>query len=117
MANLADELPDTIYIPLGRRGFQPINIKACIRCSMENKFVLEFLEKKINIEESDESKKEIIDYKVKCRNCNAIYYIRMIKIKKIVEEEGEKKEILVVTNFNILDEKGNDEGWLGTLYE
>ncbi|MHA1232455.1 MAG: hypothetical protein ACTSPQ_17630, partial [Candidatus Helarchaeota archaeon] len=99
MSELSKELPDQIFIPLGRKGFHPINIKACIRCSMQQKFVLEFIEKiEHPIEENEGAKKKVADYKVKCKNCNAVYYIRMIKIVRIIDGNEEP----MVTNFNIL---------------
>ncbi|MHA1270192.1 MAG: hypothetical protein ACTSPY_10435 [Candidatus Helarchaeota archaeon] len=114
MTDLLNELPDTIFVPLGRRGFHPINLKSCIKCSTENIFVLEFLEKiEYPAEEIENSKKEMTDYKVKCRNCGTIYYIRKIEFKRVVNGNEER----LITNFNIIDKNGNDEGWLGSVYE
>jgi len=113
LTNLSNELPDKIYVPLGRRGFHPINLKACVRCFNAERFVLNFIEKKeYPAEIIDNAKKEIIDYKVQCKNCNAIYFIRMTLFKNI----DENKEEQIIANFNILDENGNDEGWLGSTY-
>lgn len=114
MSDLSRELPDTIFVPLGRKGFHPINIKKCIKCSAEDRFVLDFMEKiEHPVEKTENGKKETTDYKIQCKSCNAIYYIRMTQIKRI---KGEKEERML-TNFNILNEKGEDEGYLGTVYE
>ena len=114
MTDLSKEIPDRIFVPLGRKGFHPIYLKACIKCGEKDRFVLDFLEKKEHpIETAGNSKKVVIDYKVQCKNCDKIYYIRMIMLSNIIDG----KEKRMVTNFNILDENGNDEGWLGTCYE
>lgn len=114
MPDLSRELPNEIFIPLGRKGFHPINLKACIKCSNAERFVLDFYEKVEHpLEETDTTKKEITDYKVKCKNCGAEYQIRMIQLKRIVD--GKEERMLI--NFNILDKDGNDEGWLGSLYK
>jgi len=108
-----EELPDRIFVILGKRGLHPINLKACVKCLNSEPFVLGFIEKKGPlIETMEHTRKETTDYKVRCKNCNTAYIIRQVKLVQIETDE----EIPIVITFNILDENGNDEGWLGSVY-
>ena len=105
-----DEIPNQITVPLGRRGFDPINPKICAKCGNSNPNALKLLEKipreKITHEEGF---KEIIDYKIQCLQCKQIFFIRL---QHIIHKTAEKEK-RVTTMVNILDEKLNDLGWLG----
>jgi hypothetical protein len=109
-----DELPDTVYIPLGRRGMESASLKECSRCSAEN---LLLLSKSLTTEEiapetstKDElsEKKEIIDYMVQCQECQHQFIIRLKRLSL-----GEKP---VQTFVFVLNKSGNSEQWLGNLF-
>ncbi len=102
------EIPDRIFVSLGRRGFDPVNPKQCSRCG--NVANLKLLEK---VEQEDikheEGRKQTVEYKIQCMHCGNVFFIRLQHVLQKVEG-GEKR---VTTMVNILDEGGNDLGWLG----
>ena len=109
-----DELPDTVYIPLGRRGMEPAPLKACSLCSAEN---LTLIHKVITTEAITEEtpnkdalpeKKEIIDYTVRCQECQHQFIIRLTRLCL-----GEKP---VQTFVFVLNKPGDPEQWLGNLF-
>lgn len=108
-----DELPDTVYVPLGRRGMEPVPLKICPDCSKEN---LTLIQKKITRaaakqdvtrEEMSLAEKEIVDYKVRCQKCGNQFIIRLMRLYF--------KEEPVQTLVSILSKEGEPELWLGTL--
>ncbi|TFG04394.1 MAG: hypothetical protein EU536_04740 [Promethearchaeota archaeon] len=103
------EIPDKIFVSLGRRGFDPVTAKQCPKCGN----MAAGLELKEKIEHADieheEGFKKTVDYQVHCRNCDAIFYIRLQHVFQKVSS-GDKR---VTTMVNILDEAQNDIGWLG----
>jgi len=109
-----DELPDTVYIPLGRRGMESAPLKACSLCSAEN---LALIHKTIKAEaikedtpnaDASPEKKEIIDYSVRCQECQHQFIIRLTKLYL-----GEKP---VQTFVFVLNKPGDPEQWLGNLF-
>ena len=105
-----DEIPDKIFVSLGRRGFDPVNPKQCSKCGNMGVGVLKLLEK-IEHEEvrHEQGIKRTVDYKVQCGSCGNIFYIRLRHVFQLVDE-AEKR---ITTVVNILDENMNDIGWLG----
>ena len=105
-----NEIPNQIYVSLGRRGFDPIKLKYCHVCNNPTITDLELLEKKVE-EERVEGKNSvlIINYKIKDKKCGGIFYIQLNHV--YTEEEGEKKRI--TTKVHILNDKKEDMGWLG----
>ena len=105
-----EEIPDRIFVSLGRRGFDPVNPKQCPKCGNNAPHGLKLLEK-IEHEEvkHEEGRKRIVDYKIQCLACDSTFYIRLQNVFQVVE--GEQKRI--TTMVNILDENQNDLGWLG----
>ena len=103
-----EEIPDKIFVSLGRRGFDPVNPKQCSKCG--NPINLKLLEK-IEHEEvkHKEGIKRTLDYKIQCLNCDNIFFIRLQHVFQ--RTNGEEKRITTVVN--ILDEQMNDLGWLG----
>jgi len=104
-----EDLPDQIYAPLGTRGLQPIKLKQCFRCSNQNIEELEVIEKKIEVVHGRDQ--EIADYKIICKKCSSTFSIRLRNL--YVVEKGQKSRS--ITFVSILDEKGRDEGWLGSF--
>ncbi|MFQ6125035.1 MAG: hypothetical protein ACE5R6_10600 [Candidatus Heimdallarchaeota archaeon] len=108
-----DELPDTVYVPLGRRGMESVPLKICSDCSKEN---LTLIQKKITrtaakqgIPRKDMSlaEREIVDYKVRCQECGNQFIIRLTRLYF--------KEEPVQTIVSIQSKVGKPELWLGTL--
>ncbi|MFQ5822091.1 MAG: hypothetical protein ACE5I5_19060 [Candidatus Heimdallarchaeota archaeon] len=108
-----DELPDTVYVPLGRRGMEPVPLKICPDCSKEN---LMLIQKKISRsaatqdvprEDTFLTEKEIIDYKVLCQECGNQFIIRLTRLYF--------KEEPVQTLVSTQSKEGEPELWLGTL--
>jgi hypothetical protein len=105
-----EEIPDKIFVSLGRRGFDPVNPKQCSRCGNNAPTGLKLLEKithpRVNHEEGF---KETLDYKIQCLQCGNIFYIRLQHVIQLVS--GTEKRVTTVVN--ILDENQDDLGWLG----
>ncbi|MFX0133545.1 MAG: hypothetical protein ACFFDN_07875 [Candidatus Hodarchaeota archaeon] len=105
-----DEIPNQITVSLGRRGFDPIHPKQCLKCGNPNQSRLKLLEK---IEQDkvthEKGEKRTIDYKIQCLNCQDIFYIRLQHLIHYQDDEEKR----VTTKVNILDENKNDLGWLG----
>lgn len=105
-----DEIPDTVFVSLGSRGFHPVHPKQCGKCGNENPLGLELLEREETERiEHEEGYKVTVDYKIQCRFCNNIFYVRLQHLYQW-KDEGDKR---VTTFVNILDENKNDIGWLG----
>jgi transcription elongation factor Elf1 len=108
-----DELPDTVYAPLGTRGMQPLNLKECPRCGNNAVEKLQLLSKKKGPRENAETGSESWDtssdeYEIKCGNCG---YNFRIKCQNVFGGAGGKER--VVTFVHILTEDGENEGWIG----
>ncbi len=105
-----DEIPNRIFVSLGRRGFDPVNPKQCSKCGNPNPAGLTLLER-IEHEEvkHEEGVKRTVDYKIGCQICGNIFFVRLQHVIQFVEG----KEKRVTTMVNILDENGEDLGWLG----
>ncbi|MHA1263922.1 MAG: hypothetical protein ACTSRS_01685 [Candidatus Helarchaeota archaeon] len=103
------EIPDKIFVSLGRRGFDPVNPKQCPKCGTQG-MGLELIEK-IEREEVtiERGSKKTVDYKIHCKNCGTIFYIRLQHVFQ--GREDAKKRVTTLVNF--LDEQLNDLGWLG----
>jgi len=100
-----DELPDEVFVPLGRRGMEAIPLKECTyACDGDE---LELLDVTKEPEEITGHSVEIVveDWFVKCKKCDRPFTIRC----KNRYVDGERIDTLV----NLLDDKGNDLGWLG----
>jgi hypothetical protein len=107
-----DEIPNKIYVSLGRRGFDPIRLKYCHVCKNPTVQDLELLEKKIVSEKAEgDNVVQEITYKIKDKRCGGIFYIKFSHMFKTIEGKKER----VTTVVNILDDKENDLGWLGNF--
>ncbi len=101
-----DNLPDDVFVALGRRGMEPVPLKECTyECDGKELDLLRYISnldslKKKGMEELEE------DYVVKCSKCNREFTIRCLS--RLVD--GERMD----TRVNILDDKGKDLGWLGS---
>lgn len=100
-----DELPDQVYVALGRRGMEPLALKECTyECDGQELTLIE--PPKINEVPTKGDVEIEEDWIVECAKCNRQFTIRC----KIHYLDGERLE----TKVNLIDDKGIDLGWLGT---
>ena len=100
-----DELPEQVFVALGRRGMEALILKECTYdCDgqelnlIQPPKVKEIPSKGIfEIEE---------DWLVECAKCSRQFIIRC----KIRYLDGERLD----TKVNLIDDNGNDLGWLGS---
>ncbi len=101
-----DELPDDVFVALGRRGMEPIPLKECTyECDSTDLELIEVTSsperiKKEGIEELNEM------WKVKCSACAREFIIQCV----IRYVDGERIDTMV----NIIDDQGKNLGWLGS---
>ncbi|MHA1144242.1 MAG: hypothetical protein ACTSRW_05850 [Candidatus Helarchaeota archaeon] len=105
-----EELPDKVFVPLGRRGFDPIPLKYCHVCKNRSACI-KIVGKESSEKQEGNSILEEIDYKATCDSCGETFYFRVRKIYDVID--GEKR--LITATINILDDKKNDLGWLGNF--
>jgi hypothetical protein len=106
-----EEIPDTVYVALGSRGFHPVHPKQCAKCGNDTPTGFELLQKREqNKVEYQDGYNQIIDYKIQCRACNNIFYVRLQHFFQ--QREGVEERL--TTQVNILDAEQNDLGWLGS---
>ncbi len=101
-----DELPDAVFVALGRRGMEAITLKECAyECDSNDLVLVNMIAtpkeiKKKGIEEVVE------DWVVRCSNCEREFTIRCLSRFA----DGEHMD----TKVNIIDDQGKDLGWLGS---
>ncbi len=100
-------MPSKAYVPLGRRGMEPISIKECLKCGAGGE--VEVIGFSSNDETSGENILETLDYTVKCSKCNEVYIIR---IRSMYLENKREENRLVSTVFVV---ENGEEYWLGVL--
>ena len=99
------ELPDRVYVALGRRGMEPLPLKECTYDCDGKELKLIKPPDNQKIPEKGNVKVDE-DWLVECEKCNRQFTIRC----KIHYLDGEKLETMV----NIIDDSGKDLGWLGS---
>ncbi len=108
-----NELPDTVYVPLGRRGMEPVPLKICSDCSKENLTLIQKKITKVPVKQDvssvdiSQTEKEIVDYKVRCQECGHQFIIRLTHLYF--------KKKPVQTLVSTQSKEGEPELWLGTL--
>ncbi|MGY5873129.1 MAG: hypothetical protein RTV72_12840 [Candidatus Thorarchaeota archaeon] len=101
-----NELPDQVFVALGRRGMEPLPLKECTyECSGEELQLLGVTQNKKGpankgIDEITE------DWLVECTKCHRQFTIRCI----VRYADGER----IDTRVDILDDTGKNLGWLGS---
>lgn len=105
-----NEIPDKVFVPLGRRGFDPVSVKRCHICN-KTSVMLTLLEKEDSEKQEGNTILEEIDYKIKCDSCNGIFYIRIQTLFDMVDEKKRR----ITSKVNILNDKKEDLGWLGAF--
>lgn len=102
-----DDLPDVVFVALGRRGMEPVPLKECTyACDGDELSLIEMTREPLETK-GQSLETAVEDWFVECKKCNRRFTIRC-KIRYI---DGERIDTMV----SILDEKGNDLGWLGSF--
>ncbi|TXT56032.1 MAG: hypothetical protein BAJATHORv1_30416 [Candidatus Thorarchaeota archaeon] len=101
-----DELPEEVFVALGRRGMEGIPLKECAYECKDGE--IELVKKTSTLAEikGKGEEKIIEDYLVKCSNCNREFTIHC----ESRYFDGERFD----TKVNIIDQTGKDLGWLGS---
>lgn len=102
-----DELPDQVFVALGRRGMEGIPLKECTyeECNASDLELISVQTDPAQIS-GDGQETQIEDWEVKCPDCDRKFTIRL----KTRFFDGERMD----TMTNIIDDEGNDLGWLGS---
>jgi len=100
-----DELPDRVFVALGRRGMEPLILKECTYdCDGQE---LNLIKPPRNQEISSKGNMEVEeDWLVECAKCHRQFTIRC----KVHYLDGER----IDTRVHLIDDKGKDLGWLGS---
>ena len=100
-----DELPDQVFVALGRRGMEPLLLKECTYdCDGQE---LKLIEPPKDQEIPTKGDLEVNeDWLVECEKCNRQFTIRC----RVHYLDGERLE----TRVNLIDDNGKDLGWLGS---
>ena len=100
-----DELPDVVFVPLGRRGMEGIPLKKCTYACDGKELTL--IDVKTDPPEITGRGLEPVveEWLVECNKCKRQFTIRC----KIRYVDGKRWDTMV----SILDDHGNDLGWLG----
>jgi len=101
-----DELPDQVYVALGRRGMEPIPLKECTyNCDGKDLRLLSFSQNKQKPAETGVD--EVVeDWRVECTKCKRSFIIRCF----VRYADGER----IDTRVDIIDDKGKNLGWIGS---
>ena len=100
-----DELPDQVFVALGRRGMEPLVLKECTYECDGQELIL--IEPPKNEEISGKGNLEIDeDWLVECTKCKRQFTIRC----RVRYLDGER----IDTRVNLIDDEGKDLGWLGS---
>ena len=100
-----DELPDRVYVALGRRGMEPLPLKECTyECDGQELTLIEppknqKIPSKRNLEVDE-------DWLVECSKCKRQFTISC----RVHYLDSERIE----TRVNLIDDNGKDLGWLGS---
>ncbi|MFW9908363.1 MAG: hypothetical protein ACFFEF_07290 [Candidatus Thorarchaeota archaeon] len=101
-----DELPDQVFVALGRRGMEGIPLKECTySCGGTELSLIEVSSSPENISGSG-TETVVEDWRVKCSKCEKPFTIRC----RIRYHDRERMDTMV----NIIDDNGKDLGWLGS---
>jgi hypothetical protein len=101
-----DDLPDQVFVALGRRGMEGISLKECTyACDGKELTLIEMNREPEKITGMD-IENVVENWTVECSKCKKPFTIRC----KIRYVNGERMDTMV----NLLDDEGNDLGWLGS---
>ncbi|NHJ12949.1 MAG: hypothetical protein EAX95_04695 [Candidatus Thorarchaeota archaeon] len=106
-AYVMDDLPDEVFVALGRRGMEGIPLKECTYDCDGKELALLKVDKKPQEITGGGQETALEDWQVQCMKCQRTFTIRC----KIRYFDGKRFDTMV----SILDDKGNDLGWLGSF--
>ena len=101
-----NELPDRVFVALGRRGMEPLALKECTYKYDGDELNL------LDVKQSKEKPSEkgidemTVDWLVECKKCHKQFTIHCINRYA----DGER----IDTRVEIIDDTGNNLGWLGS---
>lgn len=101
-----DDLPDEVFVALGRRGMEGIPLKECTYACTGKELKLVKMERSPETIKGRGLEPVVEDWLVECDKCKRPFTIRA----KTRYVDGERIDTMV----NLLDDKGNDLGWLGS---
>jgi hypothetical protein len=101
-----DDLPDQVFVALGRRGMEGIPLKQCTyACDSDELELIQVVKDPPSI--TGVSLEVVIeDWLVRCLKCERNLTIR----QKVRYVDGERMDTIV----SILDDHGKDLGWIGS---
>ncbi len=101
-----DELPDKVFVALGRRGMEGIPLKECTyECDGKELRLLKFSKNRESLRR--EGIEEVVeDWLVECTKCGRPFTIRCY----VRYADGER----IDTRVDIIDDTGKNLGWLGS---
>ena len=102
-----DDLPDVVFVALGRRGMEPVPLKECTYACDGNELSLIQMTREPKEIQGQSLEPVVEDWLVECKKCGQHFTIRC-KIRYIDVDR-------IDTMVNISDDKGNDLGWLGSF--
>ena len=101
-----NELPDQVFVALGRRGMEPLPLKECTyECDGAELKLLKVEQDKENPSTSGVDEMTV-DWFVECNKCGKPFTIRCINRYA----DGQR----IDTRVDILDDTGKNLGWLGS---
>ncbi len=101
-----DDLPDEVFVALGRRGMEGVPLKECTYACDGKELVLLKVTRDPPEVIGRGLEPVLEDWLVKCTTCDRPFTIRC----KVRYVDGERIDTMV----SLLDDKGNDLGWLGS---
>ena len=100
-----DELPDTVFVALGRRGMEALPLKECTyECDGQELKLIEVKKDSVTGTGSEEVKE---NWLVECAKCDRQFTIRC----NVRYFDGER----IDTRVELIDDKGKNLGWLGSF--
>ena len=99
-----DELPDTVFVALGRRGMEALPLKECTyECDGQELKLIEVRKDPVGGKGREEVEE---NWLVECTKCNRQFTIQCI----VRYYDGER----IDTKVSLIDDKGHNLGWLGS---
>jgi hypothetical protein len=102
-----DELPDQVFVALGRRGMEGIPLKECTYACDGDELSLVDFDRRPETIKGQGLEPVVEDWQVRCEKCGRTFTIRC----KIRYVDGARIDTMV----NLMDDKGVDLGWLGSF--
>ncbi len=101
-----DELPDEVFVALGRRGMEGIPLKECTYECASTELTLVSVNTSPSHIEKKGTEEVTEDWKVKCEECGREFTISC----RIRYHDGVRMDTMV----SLFDDQGKNLGWLGS---